>query len=226
MPISLDGLHPTLMRPRVEAVLADPEAVAMGLYVVSAYRSVARQTVLWLAAVAKYRSVAAARRWVAPPGRSNHGPRVDGYGTAVDFGVPGVKAVDGRWPAAIRARADAIWVRHGLFSPMAWEDWHAEPLPSFVTIQEAHMLVPGIVDTALVPGGVPDAKGRFPFWAVRADGAVMAFNGAPFHGPHTSLGTTAVIAIHARTDVASGYVLVTNDASENAGAATFAFPTS
>ena len=91
------------------------------------------------------------------------------------------------------------------------------------TPQEAHVLVPGIVSTTLVPGATPDAKGRFPFWAVTADGSVMAFNGAPFFGPHAALGTSAVIDIHPRTD-RTGYVLVTNDADESSGAATFAFP--
>jgi hypothetical protein len=93
------------------------------------------------------------------------------------------------------------------------------------TPQEAHVLVPGIVATTLVPGATPDALGRFPFWAVKADGSVLAFNGAPFFGPHRPLGTSAVIGIHARTD-RTGYVLVTNDADDASGAATYAFPAS
>lgn len=131
MAVNLDGLHPTLMRPRVEALLADPEAEDLGIYVVSAFRSVARQTALFAAAVVKYGSVAAARKWVAPPGRSNHGPRVDGYGTAVDLGLPGVKAVSGQWPDRKKNAVDAIARRHGLFSPMQWEDWHFEPIPGW-----------------------------------------------------------------------------------------------
>ncbi len=91
------------------------------------------------------------------------------------------------------------------------------------TPEEAHVLVPGIVSTTLVPGATPDALGRFPFWAVKADGSVLAFNGAPFFGPHAPLGTSAVIAIHARSD-RTGYVLVTNDADASAGASTYAFP--
>lgn len=128
---SLDGLHPTLMRPRVEALLADPEAKAMGVTVVSAFRSNERQKQLFDDAVRRYGSVAKARKWVAPPGKSNHGPRVDGYGTAVDFGVRGVKAVSGQWPEAIVRRFDAIAARHGLFSPMEWEDWHFEPIKNW-----------------------------------------------------------------------------------------------
>lgn len=129
MTVSLDGLHPTLMRPRVEATLADPRAVALRLYVVSAFRSIERQRQLFEAAVKKYGSVKEARKWVAPPGTSNHGPKVEGYGTAVDFGMPGVHADEnGHWPPHIRQQVDAICADHGLASPMQWEDWHYEPI--------------------------------------------------------------------------------------------------
>lgn len=131
MTVSLDGLHPTLMRPRVEAMLADADARVLGLYIVSAFRSIERQRELFVAAVKKYGSEAAARKWVAPPGKSNHGPKVDGYGTAVDVGVPGYKAVSGQWPAAVESKVNAITARHGLFSPMEWEDWHFEPIKNW-----------------------------------------------------------------------------------------------
>lgn len=142
--VSLNGLHPTLMRPRVEAVLADPEAKALGLYVVSAFRSVARQRELYQAAVRKYGSERAARKWVAPPGCSNHGPSLDAagnkvkdqisdgkWGGAVDLGVPGYRAVSGQWPADVEHKVNAICTRHGLYSPMEWEDWHFEPIPNW-----------------------------------------------------------------------------------------------
>lgn len=141
---SLDGLHPTVMRPRVEAVLADPEAKTLGLYVVSAFRSIEHQERLFRAAVRKYGSEKAARRWVAYPGKSNHGPSRDDagnkvsdqrrygkWGAAVDFGIPGYKAVSGQWPAELERKVNAICARHGLRSPMAWEDWHFEPDPDW-----------------------------------------------------------------------------------------------
>lgn len=128
---SLDGLHPTLMRPRVEALLADPQAKKVGVYVVSAFRSVERQKELFDAAVKKYGSEAAARKWVAPPGRSNHGPRVEGFGTAVDLGIPGQPSVKGQWPSALETAVNELAKRHGLFSPMEWEDWHFEPIPNW-----------------------------------------------------------------------------------------------
>lgn len=132
MTVSLEGLHPVLMRPRVEALLADPEALALHLYVASAFRSIERQTALWNAALLKYGDPEKADDWVARPGESNHGPKVEGYGTAVDLAIPGVHAdARGHWPPEIRADVDAIASRHGLQSPMQWEDWHYEPIPDW-----------------------------------------------------------------------------------------------
>lgn len=122
---SLDGLHPEFRR-RVERLLADPDARALGLFVQSAFRSDAYQRMLWLRAVVRYGSPARARKWVAPPGRSNHGPRVYGYGVAVDFGMPGVRAVSGRWPASKMAVMRRLGARYGLVNPMSWENWHWE----------------------------------------------------------------------------------------------------
>lgn len=129
MTVNLGGLHPTLMRPRVEATLDDPRALALHLYVVSAFRSIERQRQLFDAAVKKYGTAREARKWVAPPGKSNHGPKVEGFGTAVDFGIPGVHADNaGHWPPEIRQAVDAIAADHGLASVLPWEDWHYEPI--------------------------------------------------------------------------------------------------
>lgn len=124
---SLDGLHPVFRR-RVEALLADPEARAAGITVVSAFRSIDYQRRLFRDAVRKYGSEAAARKWVAPPGRSNHGPQVDGMGIAVDFGIRGVKAVSGQWPADKERLMNRLAARYHLRSPMDHEDWHHEPI--------------------------------------------------------------------------------------------------
>jgi hypothetical protein len=142
--VPLAGLHPTLMRPRVEAFLADPDARALGIYVRSAFRSDAEQRLLWDRKVTEVRRAHPtwtqgqveheAANWVARPGRSNHGPRVDGAGTAIDLGIPGVWADSkGRWPDHIRNTVDAIAGRHGLHSPMPWEDWHYEPIPNWTS---------------------------------------------------------------------------------------------
>lgn len=142
MPVSLDGLHPGLMRPRVEALLADPEARALGLHVISAFRSIERQRALFAAAVRKYGSARKARKWVAPPGKSNHGPKVDGFGVAVDLGLPNVDALDGQWPPGAEAKVNAIAARHGLYSPMQWEDWHFEPIKDWTPTEEAMDMLP------------------------------------------------------------------------------------
>lgn len=144
MAVSLDGLHPTFMRPRVEALLADPEASALGVYVVSAFRSIDKQRVLFEDAMKRYGSTTAAAKWVAPPGKSNHGPTLDDaghkvadqakdgrWGSAVDLGVPGYTAVSGQWPAELETKVNIIAARHGLASPMDWEDWHFEPIPNW-----------------------------------------------------------------------------------------------
>lgn len=133
---SLAGLHPDLMRPRVEALLADPEAIARGVHVVSGFRSVERQRQLWEAAVRKYGSERAASKWVARPGRSNHGPKVDGFGIAVDFGIRGVRSLRGQWPQEINDWFKALAAEHGLFQRMEWEDWHYEPIADWEPADE------------------------------------------------------------------------------------------
>mgnify|MGYP002140046610 FL=1 len=50
-----------------------PPDIRRQLQVYSGYRSPERQAQLWDAALKKYGSPEAARKWVAPPGRSQHG---------------------------------------------------------------------------------------------------------------------------------------------------------
>lgn len=93
-----------------------PQEVRDAVKVDSGYRSVDHQRKLWNAALAKYGSVRAARRWVAPPGHSYHG-----RGLAVDLKY---------------ASADAReWVRdnakkYGLHFPLSNENWHIEMVGS------------------------------------------------------------------------------------------------
>lgn len=129
--VSLAGLHPVQMLPRVKALLADPEFKALGGCVISAFRPIEKQRELFARAVRKYGSEAKARKWVAPPGKSRHGPVLDGCGMAVDIKVNGVKAVSGQWPSDIEAKVNTICARHGLVSPMQWEDWHFEPIANW-----------------------------------------------------------------------------------------------
>ncbi|MCE7031002.1 tape measure protein [Jiella avicenniae] len=91
---------------------AAPEAVRAATTINSGARSMRRQAELFDAAVKKYGSVAAARKWVAPPGKSQHN-----HGEAADLGF---------------ATSDAKQWFHdnaskfGLSFPMSWEPWHIE----------------------------------------------------------------------------------------------------
>jgi len=79
------------------------------IWVNSGYRSPEEQGRLWNAAIQKYGSEAAARKYVAPPGRSNHN-----RGLAADLGGD----------LALAAR---LGPQFGLRFPMSWEPWHIEP---------------------------------------------------------------------------------------------------
>lgn len=78
----------------------------------SGFRSKEHQERLWKRAIAKYGSEKAARKWVAPPGKSNHN-----HGMAVDLG--------GDLKLAAK-----LAPKFGLHFPMAHEPWHIEPLGS------------------------------------------------------------------------------------------------
>jgi hypothetical protein len=94
-------------------MLADAPASVRGAVTInSGFRSVERQTELFNAAVAKYGSVAAARRWVAPPGRSQHN-----FGNAADLGFQSGEARE--W---FHTNAG----RYGLEFPMGHEPWHIQ----------------------------------------------------------------------------------------------------
>ena len=68
--------------PRLEAAIGQLIGSSSGrVYVVSGYRSVAEQQVLWTRALQQYGSAEAADDWVAPPGHSMHQ-----RGLAVDLG--------------------------------------------------------------------------------------------------------------------------------------------
>jgi hypothetical protein len=107
---------------RVAALVqaAEQELGPRALTITSAYRSNELQDQLFRAAVKKYGSEAAARKWVAPAGRSKHN-----FGLAVDFGDK-----NGRLLRDPNSR-EAKWIkanaaRFGLNVPMSWEPWQVE----------------------------------------------------------------------------------------------------
>lgn len=95
-------------------MIADAKAAGFDIDINSGFRSVARQRELWDAALMKYGSPEAARKWVAPPVRSMHN-----FGMAADLGYDSPGAVD--W-----AHRNAG--RYGLNFPLSNENWHIEPV--------------------------------------------------------------------------------------------------
>lgn len=91
---------------------AAPENIRASIKIGSGYRSSQRQAELWDEALKKYGSPEAARKWVAPPGRSQHN-----HGNAADlkYGSDEAKA----W---VHANAG----KFGLNFPLGNEPWHIE----------------------------------------------------------------------------------------------------
>lgn len=120
-PDSFTGLNPE-MRSRLAAMLtaAEAELGPRALTITSAYRSPELQAQLYQNALKKYGSPEKARKWVAPPGRSQHN-----FGTAVDFAsASGGLLRDANSPEARWLKENAE--RFGLAVPMEWEPWQVE----------------------------------------------------------------------------------------------------
>jgi Transglycosylase SLT domain/D-alanyl-D-alanine carboxypeptidase len=113
------GLNAEFSR-RLHQLMKAVEQHGGTLTISSGSRGVPEQTQLWNAAVKKYGSEAAARKWVAPPGKSNHDPqsgRNHGMGD-------GALAVD---LSGDLDMAHELATRFGLTFPLSNEAWHIEP---------------------------------------------------------------------------------------------------
>jgi tape measure domain-containing protein len=98
---------------KLEKLLAAmPKELAGQITITSGFRSVERQQQLWQQALQKYGSVAEARKWVAPPGNSQHNK-----GNAADLGYGS---------DAARQWAHKNASQFGLQFPLANENWHIE----------------------------------------------------------------------------------------------------
>lgn len=106
VPGRVEGLDPRL----AAAVRRLLSAAGGRLHVISGFRSRREQRDLWLQAVTRYGSAAAADDWVAPPGRSMHE-----RGLAVDL------SGDLELAATLIARLGLP-----LYRPLANEPWHFE----------------------------------------------------------------------------------------------------
>lgn len=119
-PEGIDGLDP-VFRANVAAMIAAANREYGGNMVIySGYRSIEHQRRLYEAALVKYGSPAAARRWVAPPGGSMHN-----YGLAVDL-----RHNDGRveYGQGISNWMTANLARFNLHRRLSNEGWHVEPI--------------------------------------------------------------------------------------------------
>ena len=111
-PSIVDNLKPQFSRALQTMIESAPPEIREHLRIGSGYRDPEYQAKLYADAVRKYGSEGAARKWVAPPGKSQHG-----HGQAVDlsYGSP-----------AAREWAQANAANYGLNFPMAHEPWHIE----------------------------------------------------------------------------------------------------
>lgn len=114
-----DGLDDNFSLKLANMFQAAPENIRSGLGIYSGYRSNEHQARLWQNALVKYGSAAAARKWVAPPGKSNHN-----HGMASDLSWNG-KSLKHAPPDVVK------WVHenapaYGLKFPLANENWHIE----------------------------------------------------------------------------------------------------
>lgn len=186
----LEHLWPPFRR-QVQNLLADTEARKLGVYVVSGYRSPELQASLYADALKRYGSAKEAGKWVAPPGRSNHGPKVDDHGhepgpwgRAVDLGIPGIPAVQGRWPAKIVTQMALLTSRYQMHQAMPWESWHFEPDPILylqAAVAPTPPPLPPEAPMAMVvidPKAPADSHGRLPNWESDQDGNLYCWNGA------------------------------------------------
>lgn len=106
------GLQADFQRRLATMIASMPKDLQGSVTINSGFRSIERQQELWLQALRKYGSPEAARRWVAPPGRSNHNK-----GLAADLGYSSDDAR--QW---IHQNAG----NYGLFFPLKNENWHVE----------------------------------------------------------------------------------------------------
>jgi hypothetical protein len=109
-PDSFTGMADPFQQALARMLQDAPEEVKLGI--TSGYRSPEVQQRLWEEALAKYGSEAEARKWVAPPGKSQHN-----HGNAADLEFMSPAAQE--W---VHANAE----RYGLAFPLSNEAWHVE----------------------------------------------------------------------------------------------------
>lgn len=115
----IDGMDGSFSVKIAKMIEAAPAGIREKLGIYSGARSVARQTELWEEAVIKYGSAAEARKWVAPPGNSQHN-----HGKAADLSYGGQSLKDA--PPEVVSWLHQNAAQFGLKFPLANENWHVE----------------------------------------------------------------------------------------------------
>ena len=134
-PSHVKGFNPDFAS-KLGPFLAAAEQAGVPIRITSGFRPYERQKQLFAEAVKKYGSEKAARKWVAPPGKSNHG-----RGVAADLDIAK--------PSAAQTWAHANAARFGLQFPMSWEPWHIE-IPGASSYSGGSE--PGILDQVIATG--------------------------------------------------------------------------
>lgn len=108
----IDGLDPRFSEALARMIAEAPPEVQKQFQIMSGARSNERQAQLYEAAIKKYGSPEAARKWVAPPGKSFHNK---GLATDLTYLDP-----------SARKYAHDNAARYNLAFPMGHEPWHIE----------------------------------------------------------------------------------------------------
>jgi len=111
-PDSFSGMTPDFNAALEQMFANAPPEIQAKLRVGSGFRSPERQQQLWAEALVKYGSPEAARKWVAPPGKSQHN-----HGNAADLKY--LDPVAREW---VHQNAE----KFGLAFPLSNEPWHVE----------------------------------------------------------------------------------------------------
>jgi hypothetical protein len=120
-PGAIDNLDASFATNLAAMIEDAPPEIRAGLGIMSGYRSDERQAELWEDALKKYGSEAAARKWVAPPGRSFHNS-----GQAADLAWNGQSLKNA--PKEVIDWVHANAGKYGMYFPMGHEPWHIEPM--------------------------------------------------------------------------------------------------
>lgn len=115
----IDGLNDTFAVKVARMFEAAPADIKAGLGIYSGARSNERQAELWQEALKKYGSIDEARRWVAPPGHSEHNK-----GNAADLAFNGQSLKNA--PANVVSWVHDNAKQFGLKFPLGNENWHVE----------------------------------------------------------------------------------------------------